>query len=137
MNALSGRISAIEIHGSVAIVDITVATHHFTATLLGSAEQLARWKIAQSVQLLFKETEVALAKNLSGQISLRNRLPGTVMSIDTGQVLTRVLITMSDDLIISSVITTRSARNLQLNAGDQVEGLVKSNEMSLLPLDPQ
>ena len=133
MNSLSGHIISIEAHGSVAIVDVAVATHRFTATLLGSAEQLASWKIGQSVRLLFKETEVALAKNLSGQISLRNRFPGSVTKIEIGQVLTRVIINMNN-CEISSVITSRSARGLQLALGDQVEGLVKSNEMSLLAL---
>ena len=131
MNILSGHIAAIEAHGSVAIVDVTVAARLFTVTLLGSPEHLASWKIGQSVQLLFKESEVALAKNLSGQISLRNRLPGTIVAIEVGQVLTRAIIDMNG-LMISSVITSRSARGLQLAIGDQVEGLVKSNEMSLL-----
>jgi molybdate transport system regulatory protein len=131
MNILSGHIAAIEAHGSVAIVDVTVAEHRFTATLLGSPEHLANWKTGQSVQLLFKESEVALAKNLSGQISLRNRMPGTIVAVEVGQVLTRAIIDM-DGLMISSVITSRSARGLQLAIGDQVEGLVKSNEMSLL-----
>lgn len=131
MNKLAGVIAAIEVHGSVAIVDVAVANHRFTSTLLGSAEQLACWEIGQAVQLLFKETEVALAKNLSGQISMRNRLPGTVTAIESGQVLSRVLFDM-DGIAINSVITTRSARGLQLAVGDLVEGLVKSNEMSLM-----
>lgn len=134
MNTLSGHIAAIEAHGSVAIVDVAVASHSFTATLLGSAAQLACWEIGQPVQLLFKETEVALAKNLSGQISMRNRLPGIVSAIETGQLLTRVLLDM-DGIVISSVITSRSARGLQLAVGDRVEGLVKSNEMSLMAKD--
>lgn len=134
MNTLSGQIAAIEAHGSVAIVDVAVTHHRFTATLLGSAEHLAEWKIGQAVRLLFKETEVALAKNLSGQISMRNRMPGTVTALEVGQVLTRVVFEMQG-VQISSVITSRSARGLQLALGDAVEGLVKSNEMSLLAME--
>lgn len=134
MNMLSGHIAAIEAHGSVAIVDVAVATHRFTATLLGNAEQLARWEIGQAVRLLFKETEVALAKNLTGLISMRNRLPGTVTALEIGQVLTRVVLDMQG-IRISSVITSRSARSLQITVGDAVEGLVKSNEMSLLAME--
>jgi molybdate transport system regulatory protein len=134
MNILSGQIAAIEAHGSVAIVDVSVDCHRFTATLLGSPEQLTQWKLGQAVQLLFKESEVALAKNLSGQISLRNRLPGRITAIEVGQVLTRALIDM-DGLQFSSIITSRSARGLQLAVGDLVEGLVKSNEMSLISVE--
>ncbi|MEB0284884.1 hypothetical protein, partial [Sphingomonas sp. 10B4] len=76
-----------------------------TATLLGSAQQLATWQAAQPVQMLFKETEVALAKNLQGQISLRNRLPGRIVEIEWGQLLTRVLVLLDDlaGVTISSV----------------------------------
>lgn len=131
MNTLSGSIAAIEVHGSVAIIEVAVGAHRFTATLLGSGAQLAAWQPGQSVHLVFKETEVALAKNLSGQISLRNRLPGRIMALEWGQILTRVLVDM-DGLSFSSVITTRSARSLELCVGEHVEGLVKSNEMSLM-----
>ncbi len=134
MNTLTGYIAAIEAHGSVAIVDVAVAAHHFTATLLGNAEHLAGWEIGQAVRLLFKETEVALAKNLSGQISMRNRLPGIVIKLEIGQVLTRVVLDMQG-IQIRSVITSRSARSLQIALGDTVEGLVKSNEMSLLAME--
>jgi molybdate transport system regulatory protein len=136
MNMLSGYIAAIEAHGSVAIVDVAVGTHCFTATLLGSAEQLAGWEIGQAVRLLFKETEVALAKNLSGHISMRNRLPGTVTALEIGQVLTRVVLDMQG-IQISSVITSRSARSLNIAVGDALEGLVKSNEMSLLAMEAE
>ena len=130
MNKLPGNIIAIEAYGSVAIVDVQVGAHQFTATLLGALDYLETWKTGQVVSLLFKETEVALAKNLSGQISLRNRMASTITAIEYGQLLTRVLINM-DGFELSSVITTRSARSLALVVGDQVEGLVKSNEMSL------
>ncbi|MFZ6815786.1 TOBE domain-containing protein [Undibacterium sp. Rencai35W] len=132
MNKFSGKIAAIEAYGSVAIVDVMVGPYCFTATLMGAADQLEVWKNGQAVNLLFKETEVALAKNLSGQISLRNRMPSIITGLEYGQLLTRVAMQM-DGMMLHSVITTRSARHLQLELGDQVEGLVKSNEMSLLP----
>ena len=134
MNTLSGHIAAIETHGSIAIIDVAVGGNHFTATLLGSAEQLSAWKIGQSARLLFKETEVALAKNLSGQISMRNRMPGLVIALEVGQVLTRVVFDMQG-VQINSVITSRSARGLQIAIGDAVEGLVKSNEMIVLAME--
>lgn len=136
MNQLSGRITGIDAHGSVAIVDVAAGDLQLTATLLGSPEQLSGWQPGQTVRLLFKETEVALAKNLSGQISLRNRLPGRITDIAWGQLLTRVQLQLDGAAAaVSSVITTRSARKLELALGDQVEGLVKSNEMSLLAQD--
>nr|WP_246464569.1 TOBE domain-containing protein [Undibacterium seohonense] len=76
--------------------------------------------------------EVAIAKNLQGQISLRNRFPGKIVGLEIGKVLTRVVFVIAGSYLINSVITSRSAHKLALSLGDDIEGLVKSNEMNLL-----
>lgn len=131
MNRLPGTISTIDTHGSIALVDVAVGAHRFTATLIGSGDEIASWQPGVAVSLLFKETEVSLAKNLSGQISMRNRIPCTVSAIEHGRLLTRVGLDFHGHAI-ESVITTRSAHALDLAVGDQVEGLVKANEMTVL-----
>ncbi|MFZ6689854.1 TOBE domain-containing protein [Undibacterium sp. SXout11W] len=137
MNQLTGLIAGVEAHGSVALVDVSAEGGlRLSATLLGHPDQLATWRLTQPVRVLFKETEVALAKNLQGQISLRNRIPGVILTIEKGQILTRVVIAVHGlkDVTISSVITTRSATHLNLAIGDMVEALVKSNEMTIQAL---
>ncbi len=129
MNRLSGKISACEKAGSIALLDVAVGERMYTAMLLGAADEV--WAAGSAVTLAFRETEVALAKNLSGAISLRNRFKGVVASIEQGQIMSRVVF-HADGAAISSVITTRSLLALQLAPGDEVEGLVKSNEMSVL-----
>lgn len=133
MNELNGAILTIQRHGSVAVVDVEVAGNSLTAMLLGSAAVLQEWQVAQQVRLLFNETEVALAKSRQGDISMRNRLPGQIVAIETGELLTRVVFALNNNasLHISSVVTTRSAQAMQLTVGDQIEGLVKSTEMNL------
>jgi molybdate transport system regulatory protein len=130
MNRLPGKISAIEIFGSIALVEVAVGVHRFTATLIGVGEEASEWATDMPVTLLFKETEVSLAKNLSGLISLRNRIPAVVTSVERGRLLTKVELQIDGHALVS-VITTRSSHLLQLAVGDQVEGLVKANEMSL------
>jgi molybdate transport system regulatory protein len=131
MNQLSGHIAALDIAGSIALVDVAVGARIYTAMLLGIGEDDAAWRPGVAVTLMFKETEVALAVNLSGMISLRNRLKGVVSEIEHGRLMSRVVFIV-DGAPISSVITTRSLQNLQLIVGDEVEGLVKSNEMSVM-----
>ncbi len=131
MNSLPGVLSEIESEGSVALLDIMVGEQKFSATLLGSSTDFADWQNGMRVQLSFNEMEVAIAKNLQGQISLRNRLPGVIQQIEAGKILTRVHFLMQQ-FTISAVITTRSARALQLTVGDHIEGLVKSNEMNVI-----
>ena len=130
MNRLAGRIAAVEVAGSIALVDVAVGARRFTATLIGAGEEVAAWHEAMPVTLLFKETEVSLARNLSGLISMRNRLPGRVTAIERGRLLTRVCFE-TDGHPLAAVITTRSCDMLQLAVGTEVEGLVKANEMSI------
>lgn len=132
MNRLPGTICAIDMHGSIALVDALVGEHRFTATLIGAGEEVAGWTVGMPVTLLFKETEVSLAKNLSGLISMRNRIPATVKGIVHGKLLTSVALDFNGHAL-ESVITTRSSQAIGLAVGDLVEGLVKANEMTLVP----
>ena len=134
MNKLSGTITSIETEGSVALIEVAVGELRLSASSLGAAEEFLLWELNQEVELVFNEMEVAIAKNLSGLISLRNRLPGKVVSLEFGKVLTRVVFLVANIHLINAVITSRSAYKLQLCLGDEVEGLIKSNEMQLLRL---
>lgn len=131
MNRLPGRIVAIETHGSIAVVEAAVGVHTITATLIGAGEEIKTWRRDMQIGLLFKATEVALAKKLSGLISMRNRMPAVVTAIEHGKLLTKVMLDF-DGHPISSVITTRSAHALGLDVGDKLEALVKANEMTVV-----
>jgi len=132
MNRLPGTIVQVEASGSLALVEVAVGTLRFTATLLGGRDEAPSWPPGMAVTLLFKASEVALAKNLSGQLSMRNRLPARITAIERGSLLTRVMLDCAGHAI-ESVITTRSSQAMALAVGDAVEGLVKANEMSLMP----
>jgi molybdate transport system regulatory protein len=132
MNRLPGQITRIEAVGSIALVEVAVGEHRYTATLIGAGEEVASWPNGMPVTLLFKETEVSLAKNLSGLLSMRNRFPAQIAAIERGQLLTKVTLDVRGHTI-ESIITTRSSHSLALAVGDAVEGLVKSNEMTLVP----
>ncbi|HSY27340.1 MAG TPA: TOBE domain-containing protein [Burkholderiaceae bacterium] len=129
MNRLPGRISALEVCGSIALVDVQVGEAIYTATVVGDV--VASWQVGTPVVLLFKETEVAVAKNLSGTISLRNRFKGVVTALEYGQVLSKVMFE-ADGHMLASIITTRSSTQLQLATGDEIEGLVKANEITVV-----
>ncbi|MFA9275590.1 MAG: molybdopterin-binding protein [Candidatus Aquirickettsiella gammari] len=132
MNKLPGKITSIETEGSIALIEVAVGELRLSASLLGAAEEFLRWELNQEVDLIFNEMEVAIAKNLSGQISLRNRLQGKIVGLEIGKVLARVVFMVDHAHLISAVITSRSALKLELRLGDEIEGLVKSNEMNLI-----
>jgi molybdate transport system regulatory protein len=131
VNRLRGRITAVESAGHVLLVDVAVDDKRFSAILLEAAGA-ERLQPGAAVTLAFKETEVSLAKNLSGLISLRNRMRTRVRAVEKGKVLAKVTLDYHGAEVVS-VITTRSAERLDLKPGDEVEALVKANEMTILP----
>lgn len=133
MNKLSGTITKIQQSGAILLVDIEVNGHGFSAMLIESASKPDWLYDGNSVNLIFKETEVALAKNLSGIISMRNRMKCSVRQIERGELLSKIDLKFGD-YMIASAITTRSVDSLGLKIGDEVEALVKSNEVSLMKM---
>ena len=134
MNRLDGRICAIQSNGRLSLVDVRVGDDMYTATLLETPETAPYLKVGGQVRLLFKETEVSLAKGLSGMLSLRNRIPATVRAIECGDIMSAVELDYRGQTL-TSVITSRAAERMQLAVGDQVEGLVKANEMLIMDVD--
>lgn len=131
MNKLTGTISKIQKSGAILLVDVDVDGHGFSAMLIESATQPEWLREGNSIDLVFKETEVSLAKNLSGLISMRNRMKCTVEQIKRGELLSEISLKFQKYSVISA-ITTRSVNSLQLAVGDEVEALVKANEVSLM-----
>lgn len=131
MNKLSGKITKIQQSGAVILVDVDVDGHGFSAMLIESASHQNWLFQGNLVYLVFKETEVSLAKNLSGLISMRNRMKCKVQQIERGELLSKVSLNFQNDSV-TSAITTRSVDSLDLKPGDEVEALVKANEVSLM-----
>lgn len=131
MNKLPGIITQIQQSGAILLVDIDVDGHGFSALLIESATQPDWLRRGNKIDLIFKETEVSLAKNLSGIISMRNRMKCNVLHIERGGLLSKVELRFKE-YDVTSAITTRSVDALQLKIGDEVEALVKANEVSLM-----
>ena len=136
MNKLPGTITKIQQSGAILLVDIDVDGQGFSALLIESATQQDWLQKGNSIGMVFKETEVSLAKNLSGIISLRNRMKCKVLQIDRGELLSKISLQFLK-YTITSAITTRSVYSLQLSIGDEVEALVKANEISLMKKSDQ
>lgn len=131
MNRLTGLISKIQQSGAILLVDVDVDGHSFSAMLIESATQPEWLQTGNTIELIFKETEVSLAKNLSGLISMRNRMKCMVQQIERGALLSKISLKFKG-YTVTSAITTRSVDSLDLKIGDEVEALVKANEVSLM-----
>ncbi len=131
MNKLPGTITKIQQSGAILLVDVEVEQQIFSALMIESAVR-PEWLFEnRMINIVFKETEVSLAKPPVGQISIRNRMRCTIMEIDRGDLLSKVTLKFMGYTIVSA-ITTRAVDSLQLNIGDEIEALIKSNEVSLM-----
>lgn len=131
MNKLNGMITLVEHNDTMSLVDVVVENVSFSAILLETPITAKYLHADEPVTLLFKETEVSLAKNLQGELSLRNRITATVVSIERGEILSAISLSFQGKKMVS-VITTRAVKRLQLSVGDTVEALVKANEVALM-----
>ncbi len=131
MNKLKGKIMNIESSEHISIVDIEVEGDLFSSIIIETPETADYLRIGNEVFMLFKETEVSIGKALSGNLSLRNRLKSKIKTIEKGKVLTKITLDYKRKDIIS-IITTRSANNLDLKVGDEVQGLFKANEVTIM-----
>jgi molybdopterin-binding protein len=63
-------------------------------------------------------------------LSARNQLEGTVEELQLGGVMAHVVVRVGNNLI-ESVITRRSAEQMDLKIGDTVKAVIKSTEVML------
>jgi molybdopterin-binding protein len=63
-------------------------------------------------------------------LSARNRLEGEVVEIQLGGVMAHVVMRVGQNLI-ESVITKRSAEEMNLKVGDKISAVIKSTEVML------
>jgi molybdopterin-binding protein len=131
MNKLPGIIRQIQKSGAIMLVDVDVDGHLFSALLIESATNQEWFYEGSMVDLVFKETEVSLAKGLQGKISTRNRMKCRVLELDRGGLLSKITLGFGKYTILSA-ITTRAVDSLQITIGEEIEALVKSNEVALM-----
>jgi molybdopterin-binding protein len=90
-----------------------------------------KWLFSRS-QLLASRTQAPAADDPMGslEISARNRLRGTIVSIHADGVMAEVRLRVGDQEIVS-IITRSSAERLRLNVGDEVFAVMKSTEVMI------
>ena len=133
MNILKGKITEIQSSDTLSLISVDVDGDTLSAVVLEGKKGILNYKKGELVQVIFKETEVGLAKNLSGLISFRNRFPAKIKKIEKGSVLAKISLDYKN-YRIESIISAKSAEEMKLKESDAVEWLVKTNEVSLMTI---
>lgn len=92
--------------------------------------------VDKKVTVLFKESEVSIAKNFVGEISLQNRFTCKIQNIQEGELLAQLRLSFLN-YQIDSIISMKSVKTMDLQVGDNVMALVKSTEMIVMDIDDE
>lgn len=132
MNSLNGHITGIEMKEHLSLIMIKVGSEEFKSIVIDSPESSDYLSVGKKVKVLFKESETVLARNLTGEISLQNRITGRVTGVDKGQLLSNVHLDCTGRKV-SSIITSLSVDRLGIEVGVELVALIKTNEIVLAP----
>ncbi len=130
MNILKGSIQEIEVNGDLSIVRVSVGDNLFSTIVIDTPETAGFLHVGNEVKVIFKETEVIIGVGDMSGISLRNKLPGKVLQIDSDKLLSKLR--METEVgEITSIITANAVRQLQIVKGMEVTAMIKTNEILL------
>jgi len=95
-----------------------------------SAVDDMKLEVGDVVDVIFKASDVILAKGLGGQISARNIMHGTVSDVREGFPLALVTIDTGEDKV-SAELTLSSLKDMNIKIGDELDAVIKSSELIL------
>ncbi|RTE53656.1 tobe domain protein [Arenibacter aquaticus] len=135
MNSFPGSIVDIQTSGSISIVGVRVGgCADFFSVVIDTPETAPYLVVGRQVQLLFKETEVVLATDKEGvsNISIENRILGTILIIKRGVLLSRLVLSTQLGEVVA-ILSEKSVAQLGLKENMEVAVLIKLNEIILAP----
>ncbi len=91
----------------------------------------ANVQVGKRVVLSIKPTNIALAKNITGDLSFSNQIVATIDSLIMGELLSSVVL-KTKEILFESIITVSSAKRMNLQQNDEVIMLIKASDVSIL-----
>lgn len=131
MNKLPGKIKHIK--NSEYLSEVTIALENnamFNVFLVETPQTASYLKPEQKINLLFKETEVIISKNLTPEISIQNQLKAEIIEIKPGKILSEILLKSAVGEI-KSLLGSTLLQQMNFAESQEVLILVKANEIML------
>lgn len=108
-------------------IDVSSAGHTFGVLTLQLSPELQE---GNSVDVMIKETETSLSSRPVEHISISNQVSGEVVAMDEGILVT--LVTVDTPVgRLTSLISTRGRKQLDITVGSNVNVLMKASSLSL------
>jgi molybdopterin-binding protein len=128
MNTFKGTISSIESHDSFRLVEVDINGEPMKLITLELDE---RFHERANVLLLVKETDIVIAKNRSGTLSIENKYPCSISGVNSGEVFSEIAI--DSPLGAMTALVGRSAQDsMKLEPDDRIQVFIRANEIALM-----
>ncbi|MBA3027048.1 MAG: transporter [Sulfurimonas sp.] len=128
MNKILTKVTAIESLDNLTVVSFESYQHEMRLMALGLNFPLS---LGSEVLLGVKSSNISLAKDFQGDISISNQLQCTITAIEMGALLCSVTLRFAN-ATLHSVITKASATKMQLQINDTIIALIKASNLSIL-----
>ena len=125
MSQIIATIKNIRNVDSLNIVEFGFYNHTLKMVSLNLSKQIS---INKKVQLSIKPTNILIAKNLQGEISISNQLKAKIVKVENGELLSSILLKV-EDTILESIITVDSSKNMNLVEDEEVLILIKASDL--------
>lgn len=125
MSQIIATIKNIRNVDSLNIVEFGFYNHTLKMVSLNLNKQIA---INKKVKLSIKPTNILIAKNLQGEISISNQLKAKIVKVENGELLSSILLKI-EDTILESIITVDSSKNMNLVEDEEVLILIKASDL--------
>jgi len=129
LNQLKGKITDLSRVDQFSKVSLTVENQILHAIVINVNAINPNLLVGQTVNILFKETDVTLSIEPLKQISIDNQIPVVVKEIQKGILLSRIKVTFQNTLI-KTVVPTEFANKIAIRM--PVTMLIRSNELMLM-----
>ncbi|OCL84776.1 TOBE domain-containing protein [Arcobacter porcinus] len=121
------RVKSIQTSDSLNIIEFDFYNNIFKMMSLDLIENL---QVGSRVELLVKPTNISISKNHIEDISLSNQALAKIISINSGKLLSNIILEINDTKL-ESIITKSSQERLNLKENDEVNILIKASDLSI------
>ena len=127
---MSQFVATIKKINSIDNLNIVEFDFHGLTLKMMSLDLNADVQVSKKVKLSVKPTNISIAKNLIGEISLSNQIVATIENLENGQLLSSVSLKVHNTLL-ESIITVDSSKRMNLQIGEVVTILIKASNLSI------
>ena len=127
---MSQLVATIKKINSIDNLNIVEFDFHGLTLKMMSLDLNADVQVSKKVKLSVKPTNISIAKNLIGEISLSNQIVATIENLENGQLLSSISLKVHNT-ILESIITVDSSKRMNLQIGEVVTILIKASNLSI------